>query len=161
MSKTILLVDKAFKPIRMISFQEAAKKLYTQKASYVIEPDVLQLKHRIVPFDLPMNCSKKAILMRDDYICQYCGIKCGKHGATVDHIIPESRGGEFSFTNCVTACENCNIVKKKNRTPDEAGMRLMRQPIQPTYFSLLRLHGGENILEKFEAWMNAACGIAA
>ena len=157
----ILLVDKAFKPLRMITHQEALKKMYTKKACYIYEPYVIQLMHRIVPFDMPAKCSKKAILLRDDYVCQYCGTRCGKNSATVDHIIPESRNGELSFTNCVAACEKCNIVKKRNRTPDEAGMRLLRKPCEPSYFSMLRFEGGESILQKFKDWMNTACGIAA
>lgn len=158
--KNILLVDRAFKPLRLISAREVAVKLYTQKIFYIIEPDVVQLKHRIVPMNIPVGCSKKAILMRDNYTCQYCGQHCGKHAITVDHILPTSRGGKLSFVNCVAACEACNH-KKKNLTPEEANMELLTMPVTPSYFAVIKFHGGESILQKLQDWMNTACNIAA
>lgn len=82
--------------------------------------------------------SPRNVFIRDNYTCQYCGTK-GK--MTVDHIIPKSQGGKHSFENCVAACIPCNVVKKRNRTPDEAGMYLICKPVQPTImeFFLLRM----------------------
>jgi hypothetical protein len=47
------------------------------------------------------------ILERDGFICKYCG----GIGNTIDHIIPKSKGGVTTFTNCVCACERCNRKK--------------------------------------------------
>jgi hypothetical protein len=70
--------------------------------------------------------ARMAILRRDDFICQYCG----EYGNTIDHVFPESRGGENTWWNLATACVDCN-GKKADRTPEEAGMKLFREPFIP------------------------------
>lgn len=67
--------------------------------------------------------TKRAILTRDEYTCAYCNGKAD----TVDHVMPQSRGGGNTWTNLVAACKRCNN-KKADRTPDEAGMKLLWQP---------------------------------
>lgn len=67
--------------------------------------------------------SKKTILVRDNYKCQYCG----SFGDTIDHILPKSRGGLNTWDNLCCACKKCN-AKKDHKTPDEAGMK---NPIIP------------------------------
>jgi 5-methylcytosine-specific restriction endonuclease McrA len=69
--------------------------------------------------------SRKNLWRRDGYRCQYCGRKPRFEDLTVDHVIPQSRGGISSFPNCVLACVQCNL-KKGGRTPEEAGMKLRR-----------------------------------
>jgi len=71
-------------------------------------------------------CSRAAILRRDRFRCAYCG----RTGTTLDHVVPRSRGGQTSWTNCVAACERCN-VKKADKTPEEAGMTLSFRPRAP------------------------------
>jgi len=73
-------------------------------------------------FDKGFANRKAAVLFRDSYVCQYCGINCIEAGriATVDHIIPKSRGGTDTFLNLVTACYECNM-KKGKRTAEEFG----------------------------------------
>lgn len=69
--------------------------------------------------------SRKNLWKRDKLICQYCSIKPSQDEITIDHVIPKHQGGVASFANCVLACFNCN-AKKRNRTPEQAGMRLRR-----------------------------------
>ena len=77
--------------------------------------------------------SKINIHVRDDYTCQYCGEKIkNKSKATVDHVIPKSRGGKNSWENLVTSCIECNNVKKGDKLPSEANMTLQRNPTKPT-----------------------------
>ena len=52
-------------------------------------------------------------------------------GDTPDHVLPISRGGTSTWLNTVTACGSCN-GRKANRTPAEAGMRLLFEPWVPT-----------------------------
>ncbi len=73
---------------------------------------------------------KSALYMRDGWECQYCGIDLNKSLATIDHVLPRSRGGETSWKNCVASCKYCNR-KKSNKTPSEAGMPLLKTPITP------------------------------
>lgn len=92
--------------------------------------------------------SKKNVIYRDRYICQYCGTKGKK--MTVDHVIPSSRGGKSSFNNCVASCKPCNNLKN-DRTPREANMVLRKQPFQPTIMEFItikmKLMGIDKILE--------------
>jgi 5-methylcytosine-specific restriction endonuclease McrA len=72
--------------------------------------------------------TRKQILRRDNFICAYCG----KPGTTIDHIQPQSRGGQNTWENLITACQKCNNVKD-DRTPKEAGMKLKFEPRVPKY----------------------------
>jgi 5-methylcytosine-specific restriction endonuclease McrA len=83
---------------------------------------------RVYKGKVPLN--KRNILARDEYSCQYCGAAC-RHNPTLDHILPKSRGGHFSWQNTVTSCKKCN-QKKGNKTPSESGMSLRKKPVQPT-----------------------------
>ncbi|MED5353958.1 MAG: HNH endonuclease [Nitrospinota bacterium] len=74
--------------------------------------------------------SKKNILRRDNYTCQYCGKS--NQPLTVDHIMPKSRGGKTNWTNVVVACKSCNL-KKGNRTPLEIDMKLKKKPVKPDF----------------------------
>ena len=75
-----------------------------------------------------LSFSKKNILRRDNYTCQYCGTS--NHPLTVDHVIPKSRGGKTNWTNIVVACKTCNL-KKGNRSPFEVDMQLRQLPRKP------------------------------
>lgn len=78
------------------------------------------------------------VYRRDSHRCQYCG----RHGSTarlnLDHVLPRSRGGHTTWRNIVVACVQCNS-QKRDRRPDEAGMRLMREPDQPRWQPLRAL----------------------
>jgi 5-methylcytosine-specific restriction endonuclease McrA len=90
-------------------------------------PSVIRLlEYRRIPHQ-SRSLSRKNILMRDRYTCQYCHKVLPSNELTLDHVIPRSRAGETSWENLVACCHSCNN-RKGNRTPDEAGMRLARMP---------------------------------
>lgn len=74
--------------------------------------------------------SRRNLYVRDCWTCQYCGTKPGHGRLTVDHVIPLCQHGKTSWDNCVTACTACNR-RKAGRTPEQAGMRLLRVPQAP------------------------------
>lgn len=74
---------------------------------------------------------KKVLFNRDGWKCQYCARQLSWDSTTIDHVHPSSRGGPTTWLNCVTACHPCN-KRKANKTPDEAGMKLMKAPTLPT-----------------------------
>lgn len=79
--------------------------------------------------------SRKNIFLRDNYTCQYCGIKYDHKILTYDHVIPKSlfkhsNTCPTSWTNIVTACVSCNRAKG-NRTPKQANMTLKNLPVRP------------------------------
>ena len=69
----------------------------------------------------------RTVLIRDKFACQYCNCKLGMKSGTKDHVIPKSRGGPDTLANLVAACKSCNN-RKSDRTPAEAGMKLLSQP---------------------------------
>jgi 5-methylcytosine-specific restriction endonuclease McrA len=77
--------------------------------------------------------TKMNIQARDNYSCQYCGTE--KKPFTIDHVMPKSRDGEWTWDNLVCCCPVCNS-KKGNRTPNEANMPLRRTPRAPKPGSL-------------------------
>lgn len=76
------------------------------------------------------RASRRGILERDNYTCQYCGNRFPEKQLNLDHVFPESRGGKSNWQNLVCSCLTCNSLKA-DRTPQEAGMRLLRQPFAP------------------------------
>ncbi|MBN2490435.1 MAG: HNH endonuclease [Planctomycetes bacterium] len=85
-----------------------------------------------------VSFSRRNIYKRDNYTCQYCGTRRASEELSIDHVVPRSRGGRMSWTNCVLACLRCN-VKKGNRTLAEAGMHLIRTPTRPDWAPYLEL----------------------
>lgn len=97
-------------------------------------PSIVRLKGYVsVPYKRIM-ISRKNVLRRDRFRCQYCG---SRDKLTIDHVHPKSRGGRDTWENLVAACTPCNN-RKGNRTPDEAGMQLLRQPFRPSHVMFIR-----------------------
>ena len=113
--------------------EESGQFLRTPSTPYPV-PSIIRLKRMIrrPPGRLALN--RRNILRRDAYTCQYCAKRGGE--LTVDHVMPKSRGGRSIWENLVAACRTCNL-KKKNRTPEEAGMKLMKRPVAPRHSLLL------------------------
>ena len=112
-------------------------------------PSVIRLlEYRRIPRQT-RALSRKNVLMRDRYTCQYCTKTCEANDLTLDHVVARSRGGKSTWENLVTCCRRCNNLKG-NRLPEEAGMKLMRWPQAFTLHtsrSLIRQLGGRQ-----ESW---------
>ena len=80
--------------------------------------------------------SRRNIFERDRNTCQYCGRRFPKSDLTIDHVVARSHGGRDSWENLVLACVKCNI-RKGDRTPEEAGMPLVRNPGRPAWLPKL------------------------
>lgn len=74
--------------------------------------------------------SARNVWKRDGAICQYTGRKLAPHEGNIDHVVPRSRGGRTAWENCVLAHKEINS-RKADRLPEEAGLRLRRQPSAP------------------------------
>lgn len=74
--------------------------------------------------------SRRGLWQRDGGVCQYSGRRLQFDEANIDHVIPRSRGGATSWENCVLADKRVNH-RKGDRTPEEAGLRLARDPQIP------------------------------
>jgi 5-methylcytosine-specific restriction endonuclease McrA len=124
-----------------------------QSASLVIKaPAVIRLlKYVRIPYKV-VHFSRKNVLLRDRYRCQYCGNEFSPASLTLDHVVPLSRGGKTQWDNIVAACKNCN-AKKGGRKPSEAGMALLKKPKAPPvvyYLHLVRnIHGHHHTWQKY------------
>jgi len=98
-------------------------------------PSVIRLSRFIrVPYK-KVELSRRNIIRRDGFCCQYCGSHT--HELTIDHIIPKSKGGIDSWDNLVSACKKCNN-KKGDKTPEEAGLKLQIAPRRPNHIVFIR-----------------------
>jgi len=142
----VLVLNASFEPLSLISVQRAVVLLLREKAEAIENdisrflhaerfslpvPLVIRLVHYVpIPRRLKVPLTRKTLLSRDEYTCQFCGTTVGP--LTVDHVMPRSRGGATSWENCVAACLRCNH-RKGNKTPEEAAMVLRKKPARPDF----------------------------
>lgn len=136
--QAVLQLNHSFEPMAFCSVRRAACLVVNGKARIeadhgreiyagMLFPSVIRLlEYRKVPHKSQV-VSRKNILLRDRDTCQYCAVKFHPSVLTLDHVIPRSQGGPSSWANLVACCSPCNR-KKANRTPEEAGMMLLRRP---------------------------------
>jgi len=166
-SRKVLLLNNSEEPIRIIGWKKAVKLLCEDKAfkpwnyesyyhikikdGYFDLPTALVLnKYVRIPFKQPLP-SKENIVKRDNHQCQYCGVHVTISSATLDHVHPVSRGGKHTFRNVVTACRKCN-GGKADRTPQEAGMKLISTPFTPTNSNLISKYIKYSGREEWKRW---------
>ena len=95
-----------------------------------------------------LRFNRRNVFARDGNLCQYCGRNFPTSELSLDHVVPRSRGGLTSWENIVCACVACN-VRKGGRTPAEARMNLIRQPVKPKRSPLLSIKLGN---PKYASW---------
>ena len=135
--RSALVLNATYEPLSVVPSRRAACLVLADKADLVEDdgtqlhsatlaipnPLVIRLRYVVkVPYHRRTALSRRAIFMRDEHRCQYCG----GHADSIDHVMPRSRGGEHIWENVAAACRPCNLAKR-DRTPDEAGMRLARE----------------------------------
>jgi 5-methylcytosine-specific restriction endonuclease McrA len=142
---TVVLYNASYEPLGHVSFQHAVRML-VREVAVVHEaagekmigpyqwPKALRLVRYVAAKWLhrPAGWTKRGVLARDRHRCGYCG----GHATTIDHVIPRSRGGDWSWLNTVAACQGCN-ERKGNRTPAEARMRLRAELWHPSRAQLV------------------------
>lgn len=149
-------MNASFEPLTIVPARRAVRLVMDQKAE-IIEADggnpfrsehetlpcpvVIRLVRFVrVPRRFRRQVTNTFLFARDDYTCMYCGRHReelhGRQFLTRDHVVPQSRGGDNSWQNVVTACSPCNN-RKGNRLPREAGMRLRAEPSEPNHVHLV------------------------
>ncbi len=139
--KPVLVLNASYEPINVCAARRAIVLILkgvaaAQELSHIIVhstfdsfrlPSVIRLlEYRRIPHQT-RALSRKNILMRDRFTCQYCERTLPSSELTLDHVIPRSKAGESAWENLVTCCHPCNN-RKGSRTPQEAGMKLSREP---------------------------------
>jgi 5-methylcytosine-specific restriction endonuclease McrA len=142
-SGNVLVLNSDYNPINICEGRRAIVLLLKRKAQMISDKVIRLLEYIRIPFARIMSHkpSRNLIHKRDNHTCQYCG---AKEDLTIDHIIPSSRKGPDSWENLVCCCISCN-TKKRNRTPKEAGMQLLREPKAPFNKVHLTIHSSNNL----------------
>jgi 5-methylcytosine-specific restriction endonuclease McrA len=95
------------------------------------------------------------IFERDRNTCQYCGRIFDRRDLNLDHVIPRDRGGPTTWENIVCSCIPCN-TRKANKTPAEAGMRLVRKPKRPKWRPFVQVSFGAPMHESWKHFLDIA-----
>ena len=104
-------------------------------------------------FDIVPAFGKDKLFRRDRHTCAYCGLCLHERELSCEHIVPQSRGGGWTWMNLVTACGPCNR-RKADRTPEEARMPLLYLPYVPSRFESFLLEG-RHIRADVHEWLAA------
>lgn len=122
------------------------------KNSQIKVPEVLVLQNFAKFPEREVKLTRRNLLIRDGYRCQYTGRRISAKDATIDHVMPQSRGGTSTWENVVVACLEANS-KKANRTPSEAGMKLLNRPVKPSWSPVYSRFSRIALTGKFpESW---------
>ncbi|MBK8987455.1 MAG: HNH endonuclease [Chloroflexi bacterium] len=160
MHEPVLLLNVNFEPLHVCNTKRALALVLAGKAEIILNgrgylrtstaefeiPSVIKLSAMIRRPRPRIALSKREILRRDNYTCQYCGRK-SRH-LTIDHVVPRHLGGPHSWDNLVAACPACNR-QKGGKLTDEISMTLHRQPTEPTPTAVYRF--GSH-LETHQEW---------
>lgn len=162
-----LLLNASYEPIKVVNWQRAIT-LWTLGKVEIVETYDREVRSVTFSFKLPavvrlltfvkikrqsavVPFTRANIYARDKHVCQYCGLTFKSEDLTFDHVIPQAQGGRKGWENIVTACVPCNR-QKDARTPEEAGMPLIRVPRRPSTAPVLHLTVG--LRNTPESWMN-------
>ena len=150
--RSALVLNATYEPLSIVPARRAVCLVLADKADVVAADDtvmrsasrhiavplVIRLRYVVkVPYRRRTSLSRRAIFARDDHRCQYCGTTAD----SIDHVMPRSRGGQHTWENVAAACRPCNL-RKRDRTPVEADMRLARPPRAPRDMAWIALSVG-------------------
>ena len=142
-NSAVLVLNQNYEPLNISRVRRAVALLLSGKAevvennsgvirspSYTLPiPSVIRLGYLVKRPSPQWKLTRRRVFLRDGYTCQYCGKQTRE--LTLDHVIPRHLGGEHTWENVVSACKTCNH-RKAGRTPQQAGMKLLRKPFRPT-----------------------------
>jgi 5-methylcytosine-specific restriction endonuclease McrA len=144
---SVLFLDTAYRPLRIEHWTRAITDLFLGKVEVVEHsrdrtirtvdrefpmPSVVRVVRNFRRHTHRIRFSRLNIYARDRFTCQLCGQQLPAEDLTFDHVVPRSKGGRTTWENIITACVPCNSAKA-NRTPEQAGMKLIRRPTKPRY----------------------------
>lgn len=147
----VLYLDQTYRPLRVEHWKRAVADVFTGKTE-VVEysrdrtiqgvtqtyplPSVVRVLRSFKRDRIRIKFSRLNIYARDGFACQYCGARFATEDLTFDHVIPRARGGRTCWENIVACCVSCNS-EKADRTPAEAGVKLLRAPRKPHFLPVV------------------------
>lgn len=125
-----------------------------RQSQLVIQPIIaLRGSPAVNLFDVVPTVTKSKLLRRDRFTCAYCGQVFPEKDLQVEHVIPASKGGPYSWTNLVASCEFDN-ARKADKNPEQAKMPLVYLPYTPNRFEDFIL-AGRHIRADVHSWLAA------
>lgn len=170
MNTKILRLNKAGTPISWLNWQESATLMVRDQVVWSLGETVLKIRggvnnqgeQSLLEVPSIIACDGKIenrafapaltntlLFARDQHVCMYCGVSHVTRDLSRDHVIPTSRGGRDSWTNCVTACKRCNN-RKANKTPEQARMELLAVPFVPNRHEYFYLSNRDVLADQME-----------
>ncbi|MFM9874451.1 MAG: HNH endonuclease [Fimbriimonadaceae bacterium] len=157
----VLLLNANYEPLNVCNLRRAVSLILVGKAEVIDDtgthflssediheiPSIVRMRYQVRRPIPKLRLSRHSILARDNYECQYCG---STRDLTLDHVIPRWTGGPHTWENLVTCCRKCNL-KKADKTPLQANMKLKKTPKQPHYVPYLSLQKYMTAIER-EDW---------
>lgn len=180
----VLVLNSDYEPLNVCNVRRAIALVFLGKVDVLhtnshvlhtisdgyISPSVVRLKSHVRRPRPQLKLSRRSIFARDNYTCQYCGLRGGD--MTVDHIVPRKLGGPTSWENLVCCCKKCNAAKG-DKTLAQVGYTLRTIPRKPEYVPFISLtqfiSGAQNsiwrdylpIFDKYESVATEPAGSAA
>lgn len=161
-----LVLNAGYEPLAVVSFKRALILVMNDKATIVQcdqghpvwaasgswdRPSVILLtRYVLIPRGRLVPVSRRGVLRRDEHRCCYCGTSA----ATIDHVLPRSRGGRDTWDNLVACCLRCNN-SKSDRTPAEMGWNMRFTPRMPQGATWI-VRGVERPLPQWDAYLAPA-----
>lgn len=153
LNQSVLVLNQSYEPLHVCSVRRAIVLVFRGRAEVVETldtqihtidsafpiPSVVRLAVYVRIPPKPLALTKRNVLKRDGFQCQYCGTRRGPF--TIDHVVPRSLGGRDAWENLVCACHRCNNLKG-DRTPVDSGLLLMRKPRSPNQVTFIRHYVG-------------------
>jgi 5-methylcytosine-specific restriction endonuclease McrA len=146
----VLVLNSNYEPLNVCNVRRAISLLVLGKADILVNrdhpimtaggeleyPSVVRMKYQVRRPLPQLRLSRHAVLARDQHMCQYCGSRSKE--MTIDHVVPRWAGGPHTWDNLVACCRKCNL-KKADKTPTQANMKLARKPRRPSFVPYLSL----------------------
>jgi len=159
MTKPVLMLNSDLSPVKIpiqkMSFEQAINRVFAETCYVVLSydhpiktahpaaldrynlrywPSVIARKNYLKRKHTA-TCSKHGIYVRDKATCQYCGNFVPENEKTMEHYIPKSKSGPFTWENILLACKDCN--SKKGDSMPEGRWKPLKQPYKPEYWELV------------------------
>lgn len=125
------------------------KSRMTGEQSQITIPSIIGVKSKFSrKYKVPALTAEN-LFRRDLHMCAYCGRFCKGDTATMDHIHPQSKGGQHTWSNVVCACRKCNH-HKGSKLLKETELELLYVPYTPSMEENLILRNRAILFDQME-----------
>jgi 5-methylcytosine-specific restriction endonuclease McrA len=162
----VLVLNASYEPLSVVPTRRAVILVLNHKATVVVGrgetwnsesasvevPSVVRLSRFVkVPYRRAAPVTRRAVFGRDGHRCQYCGAAA----ESIDHVQPRSKGGNHTWENVVACCRPCN-VRKGDRSPAEAGLKLVAKPGPPRRYAWIYASSGYELDPAWHPFLEVA-----